>query len=312
MESTQMNKNNHLLKKTSLLLATVAIVAAMMVAPSHAYTYTEVAGYDFAASGAESAADHILRTHPTADAANSAVSQTFNVSTSTYLASITIGMSALGTNTLEIGMRLEGCGNNLNADPNGTVYETSTNTYGTDDIEGGGVIHNYTFTFSQTYYMAANTKYAIVIYAVSGSGPDANNCIHVFRDTTAPTDEGYANHYQSSAWSGPYGTEDFVYSVIGVDVFGGGSSGGLPAYEAGDYDTLIENFVSFVVPIAITLIPVILLIAITKSTDKWVILIGLTIGVGLGYFFGVVPIWLVFLVTIGLIGMAYQSVRGGG
>lgn len=78
-----------------------------------------------------------------------------------------------------------------------------------------------------------------------------------------------------------------------------------------EWDATIANFTSFVVPLFVVILPMLLLMLITKSHDKWVILIGITIGVGLGYYFSMVPLWLVFLVTIGLIGMAYQSVRGG-
>lgn len=89
-----------------------------------------------------------------------------------------------------------------------------------------------------------------------------------------------------------------------------GEPGGSPS-ESG-MDAIIDNFIDFVVPMLVVLLPALLLVFITRRADKWLILIGLAIGVGLGYYFDMVPAWLLFLVAIGMIGLAYSEVRGNG
>lgn len=115
-----------------------------------------------------------------------------------------------------------------------------------------------------------------------------------------------------TGYGGESADETVQFDVVSLEVAEGAGGEWIDFTQPGVYDELIADLVGFVVPIVIVLLPAILLITITRSTDKWILLIGITIGAGLGYFFNLVPVWVVFLVVIGLIGMAYQSVRGGG
>lgn len=96
-----------------------------------------------------------------------------------------------------------------------------------------------------------------------------------------------------------------------VDTSSGGSTPA--AYtDPGVWGGTIDKFTGFILPLVILLIPSALLAAMTHHLDKWTLLIGLVIGAGLGVYFALVPVWVLFLIVIGLVGMAYQSVRGGG
>lgn len=127
---------------------------------------------------------------------------------------------------------------------------------------------------------------------------------------------GYAGEKVSAitvtAYGGDSEGEDVYFDVVSLEVVEGAGGDFVDWTGTGAYDVMIQNFASFAVPIVVMMLPVVLLMVVTRSMSKWILLIGLTIGAGLGYYFAMVPLWLVFLVVIGLIGMAYQSVRGGG
>lgn len=160
----------------------------------------------------------------------------------------------------------------------------------------------YTFTFDATSLLNASSYYYLV-YNYSGA------ITGTLRMCSATA--GTHIVYYSGSWQSASNTPIF-YAYTESEESGEGEYTPGEWYVPSSYDELIENFVAFVVPVAIIFLPAFLLCFITRRWDKWLILIGITIGVGLGFYFGMVPLWLVFLITIGLIGMAYQSVRGGG
>lgn len=113
-----------------------------------------------------------------------------------------------------------------------------------------------------------------------------------------------------TAYGGDDAGEDTYFDVVSLEVTEGAGSDWIDYEDPTGYTVTLNRLIEFCVPILVVLLPAALLCFITRRVDKWMILIGVTIGAGLGYYFGLVPMWIVFLVTIGLIGMAYQSVRG--
>lgn len=184
------------------------------------------------------------------------------------------------------------------------VQETSNSTYDLSSLTEAIYV---TFNFSATYNLTSDERWTVQLYQVSN--PNAIYWLGV------SASGGRCYSTTGVTWtSHQYGVIATIYTT---DTEGGvgeepETPGGDSGYTWTTYDELIEDFVAFVVPVVIIFLPAILLCFITRRWDKWLILIGLAIGVGLGFYFGMVPLWLVFLVTIGLIGMAYQSVRGGG
>lgn len=296
-------------KKYALLVA-IFVTLSTLVAPALAApTFTVTADYSFSQLSDLNSGLPLLTQHPSATTLRSGVTQTFNASVGGYLWNVTIVMWKYGPSAnAVIGMQLQGTGNDLNADPNGTILETSTTTYNAFDL-ARDVQTNYTFQFSGTYTLQQYQAYALTVTIDSQTMQDADNHTRTGRDTSASTDEGYSGFFRDSAWDGPAEDGDLIYEVKVVNNFGGG---GGTDYTFSTWDGTINSFINFMVPLIILLLPAILLMFLTRRTDKWLLIIGLAIGAGLGYYFGMVPLWLVFLVVIGLIGMAYQSVRGGG
>lgn len=79
-----------------------------------------------------------------------------------------------------------------------------------------------------------------------------------------------------------------------------------------DTEQLFIDLTAFLTPVLVMMLPALILWWF-GGKGKWPLLIGLAIGTGLGYVFITgFPLWLVFLVAIGIIGMAYSDVSGGG
>lgn len=179
----------------------------------------------------------------------------------------------------------------------GAVIEVSTDIRSVD----GAAWAAYDFSTNlenYTYY------YFGVIFDIAGCD--------IYFDTV----EGQNLWYETNSYTTPESLEPADTASCAIYITCDGATGGytLPGDfgYTGTSDEFIAAFMQFIVPLLVILLPAILLVVFTRSTDKWILLIGLTIGIGLGYAFGLVPLWLVFLIVIGLIGMAYQSVRGGG
>lgn len=179
--------------------------------------------------------------------------------------------------------------------------QLSTNSYDTSDLAGYTLVE---FVFPGDYLLNSAVTYALVFYNTGAMGQ------HTYVGRTATGGLVQTANGGASWSSSSYGIVHYFYS--NPTVAGGTEDWDNPFSGSTGTTELIDALSAFIIPIVILLLPVILLITITKSTDKWIILIGITIGAALGYFFSLVPLWVVFLVVIGLIGMAYQSVRGGG
>lgn len=162
-----------------------------------------------------------------------------------------------------------------------------------------------TFTFSGTYYLDSANDYGIAIRAIGQTGH-----YHIADEAGAGAADCFESVSAGAAFSYSTTDEPIHYFYTETEYGTGGSGGG--DWSDTDISALIDNAMEFLVPLIVILLPAILFIIFFKRTDKWLILIGLAIGVGLGYYFFNIPIWLVFLIAIGLIGMAYSEVRRNG
>lgn len=194
---------------------------------------------------------------------------------------------------------------NWTAGFNGTTVENSSNTVSCTSI--GASYQWFNFTFSSTNKLQLGVDYLVAWWIVEA--PNAG----IDTADGADGDDHYYKVNLADDWNANAGM-NLVCRIYTTSTYsGGGLLPTTPGYDWTDNtDLLVQNLMNFLVPIIVMLLPALLLMVITRSTGKWILLIGLTIGTGLGYFFSLVPLWLVFLVIIGLIGMAYQSVRGGG
>lgn len=86
---------------------------------------------------------------------------------------------------------------------------------------------------------------------------------------------------------------------------------GTPNNSNVNVDELANDIADFLIPVIVMLVPAFLLWWL-GGKGKWPILIGLAIGTGLGVYFDLVPMWIAFLVAVGLVGMAYSDVSSGG
>lgn len=248
--------------------------------------------------------------HPSASAVGSEVGQLFNATQGNYLYSAKFLVHKDGTPDITLQSFLLGCGGVATNDPNATVFATSSNTISTTTLSDGD--NNVTFYFeTEAYNLVQNEPYYIVLRLVTVVSGDVNNHLHFLVDASDSNHLGGYSRYYSSAYD-VVPTNDMIFEVYGASVSIPTDPDSYPDLDWDSPSGIITGFSRFAIPLVVLLLPVLLLATITRSTDKWIILIGLTIGAGLGFYFGMVPLWLVFLVVIGLIGMAYQSVRGGG
>lgn len=240
---------------------------------------------------------HFQATHPAAAASTSATAQEI-AGNNEYIQYVTMYLNNSGSDA-----RLYAAVWNTS----GTLKATSV-TYIDTILVSTTVYQSYTWNFSDGgFNLTSGSSWWIGVYVSSGTISDVNNCYYSVRDG------GSLQHtYYSSAWH-----DTALHALTIVVQTTAETTPTLPTeggYDwTGDTDALLNSFMGFLIPLVLILLPAALLCAMARRVDKWLIIIGLTIGSALLYLFlGPQYLWLVFLVTIGLIGMAYQSVRGGG
>lgn len=251
--------------------------------------------------------------HPSSSADFSAVDETFNSSYTGRLTLLRVGVGkASGTPSMHMTAYIYGCDNLLNANPNATILATSNTIVVTPNSTYASTpkYDIVDFTFDGTYTLTAGTKYAWVVVVTS---VESAGTIGVAGKGSNQY-EGYSSVYYSSTWNGPYNDNDNAFEVY-VDTDAVATPGPLPtggSYDTSNTNAVINTLMGYLVPLLLWLLPAGFLGWLTHW-EKWPMLIGLAIGGGLCYLFlGTQYVWMVFIVTIGLIGMAYQSVRGGG
>lgn len=280
-------KTNPFLKKP-LLLVLIGVLATMMVAPALA-------------------TEHLLQSYPEVNdyKPGNAVSNYgygFEITgNGEYLSRLTVFAynETATTSTLVRGYLYNASGSE--PDPTTPIDVTDQVTVNpTSDMT------SFDFDFGSDVDLVSGNSYFVAV-VVNGS----TTGIARWHDGLAAAARASGADGWGDTWTAGTMILHYVYTD---DELGGGAPYTPPGtIDTTTYDSIISGFVTFMVPLIVILLPAFLLCFITRKVDKWLLLIGLAIGAGLGYYLmpTYVPLWLVFLITIGLIGMAYQSVRGG-
>lgn len=184
----------------------------------------------------------------------------------------------------------------------GSLVATSTGTVAATTLNGFTLIE---FDFDMSTQLVEHSDYIVTIsvdVAVTGTiEPDTNPSFVGYYRTGTGTLTSY--------WGQPTGYIRTVPNAANATASPAptGSAVTVPT----DLDGIITSLTGFLVPLLITLMPAFLLWFL-GGRGKWPMLIGLAIGTGLGYVFVAgFPVWLVFLVAVGIIGMAYSDVNSG-
>lgn len=201
-----------------------------------------------------------------------------------------------------------------------TSLENSTDSWDFTDIATFAPDW-YEFGFSGTLNLTVGAEYDIVLqFADTTINYGGGNYVSWGRDADSGDPNSPLNsiaYYWTGAsfeWVEGSGLTDIAHFFYGWD----GAADATPTPTAyptydpnSDTEQLYADLVAFLTPLLVMILPALLLWWL-GGKGKWPLLIGLAIGTGLGYVFvSGFPIWLVFLVAIGIIGMAYSDVSSG-
>lgn len=299
----------------SLILIGLLVCSFGLSIPTvHASTVT-IATY----WGAGDIASTIKTAHPSASADKSAAAQTFEVATHGYLKSISLQMYKTGSPVGNISVRVTAITDTYgtNSTPSETFLETSYDYVSAASLGTSSGGTTVSFSFNGTLEMSVGEHYALYAVFTDVTTLNASNYVTV-NGLSAHAYGGEPSGYTLGAWA-VYATLDVVFAVYGTDVSAPTPAptatpaplptGGLNV-DTSDADAVVDALIGYGVPVVVMLLPTIF-IWLIGGRGKWPMLIGIAIGTGIGYLFGLVPPWLVFLVSIGEVGMAYQSVRSG-
>lgn len=317
-----MKNNRFLNRKTLLSLVAIGALLAMMIAPTFA---TEIYIVNYDDSNRDSASTIAKRTNETypGNGNRSYIYQSFIcLSNSSYnLTTISFWINAPSLAPVGL-LAVDLCyhdGSLGTSSTPGAVITTSNMTYDTSALTSTYVWANFTFASNTT--LTASTAYVAKLYFQSATtlyNPDYRLGFGI--DASSPTLLGNNGDDYLSATPVAQSGYDAIIRVYGTNYTAPAEeeeeTPTLPTeggYDYTDQDSVINAVAGFLLPLILILLPPALLCLITRRVDKWLIIIGLTIGSALLYLFlGTQYLWLVFLIVIGLVGMAYQSVRGGG
>lgn len=290
--------NKHIIE--SIIILTVITLFSAQFASA---VEVEISHYSYS----NGTATRALKTaHPSSGALYSAIYETFTLASATYITRISIAVGKAGTPVGYLIAEIRATNNTYVAGtPTGTLYETSEQM---DFADLDSSVDLNSFYFPGTNYYAAG-NYSVAVYAYGSTIDDAANWIEIMYDGSSSTYAGYSGIYTSSAWTCT-AASDFVLYIYGdttpPDPL---PTGGLNV-DTSDADEVMEALIGYGVPVVVMLLPMIF-IWLVGGRGKWPMLLGISIGTGIGYLFGLVPVWLVFMVSIGVVGFAYQSVRSG-
>lgn len=293
-----------------LLIFTVTTFSLQGLQIANASPYTIATGI----ASTINVANIIYEEHPaswTSPSTNiSASGEVFNAVATGYLTSIRVSVYAITRNgTFKIELLGYTGTYGTTAVPNSTVYSTSDTIY----ISETGIA---TFTFPGDYQLVAGTKYAFAVEAVAmDPGLQYHSSYGVrLSETSSSAYGGNSFLYMNGTWL----VYDASFNLNTWTVYGTSTAGETPAplptggldVDTSDADAVMEALIGYGVPVVVMLLPMIF-IWLVGGRGKWQMLLGISIGTGIGYLFGLVPVWLVFLISIGVVGFAYQSVRSG-
>lgn len=236
------------------------------------------------------------------DTNKGAYGETFNVDTSGYVTELRVSLLKVGSPVGYIGAFIfSQLGfNDYPYNGTSTLLETSSTAYALADISA--VLTEYTFDFSQTVQLEAGNFYSFAVYIINATNIDTSNRINIANKGT--TFDGYNTVYDNSisSWNcGSAASNDVTFAIYAnVDAYEEES-------EPEDYwwtEETLGTVVNLFIIIAIVLIPAAILGKLFKL-GTFGYATGTVIGAALGYVFfpAIIPIWLVFAVLIGIIGL---------
>lgn len=296
--------------KLSIITAIIiiSIFAVLSISPLCYATEYEITHYSYSNGDAS----HTFKgTHPSADGNWSAFFQNFAITTPTYITRAVVTAGKAGAPTGYLVAEIRGTNDSyLTGIPTGSLYATS-NQLDFSDVTGTNDLHSFSFPYNSSAHWFEAGNYSLVVY-IYGVVDASANWIESLYDNTASGYSGSAGEYYSSAWAVGT-THDIPFYLYGdltaVETPGPLPTGGLNV-DTSDADEVMEALIGYGVPVVVMLLPMIF-IWLVGGRGKWPMLLGISIGTGIGYLFGLVPVWLVFMVSIGVVGFAYQSVRSG-
>lgn len=285
---TQMRRKKALL---GVLILTLSFAYLSTIMPAHAAADHVIAYYDYANITGPT---YISDSHPTSGAATSAIGQFFNTSEAEgYLTQIDFKMSKV--NNPDCNLTVQVWTYDTGANEPDTFLEESYNQIEATDITASATI--YSFYFNQTLLLEDDTIYCFFVYADDEVLLGDPNYVGVYLDNSGSYSYGYYFKYGSSAWSETSGYDLCFYIYGNVD--SAAEEEPDPWYE----DENIAGLMSYIVALGLMLTPMGIMYGV-KLRSPNVLIIGLLIGAGLAYmvFPTVVPLWLVFGITLGIIG----------
>lgn len=186
-----------------------------------------------------------------------------------------------------------------------TALEVSTTTLDVSTLSSDPEL--YSFDFAQTTLLESEHTYTLALVVTS----PCNGSVYVGYTSTGAA-RAAEREASASGWTRSQGC--FIHYFYSDVATAGGET---PAPTTSPtvptaLEDLYTEIANFLVPVIVMLVPAMLMWWL-GGRGKWSLLIGLAIGTALGYvFIAGFPLWLVFLVAIGIIGMAYSDVSGGG
>lgn len=293
----KMSRQKTLLGILTLLLISISLISVGSV---HASADYEVAFYSFSNRNYNV---YCYGEFLENDTGRSFIGESFTVDDTAYLTQIQVQLVRIGSPVGTVYCSIYNIDNFtdvVSTDYSADMLETSTDTYAAGSINT--VITTYTFNFTQTTELTDGSYYLFIIYVDDASLIDWDNHIRVGQDNSASTYEGAYICYDNPSAEASFSTTiDTVFYVWGNAAPAEGET------ETEDYwwtSGNISNFLNLIIIIVIILIPAAILGLLFKL-GTFGYATGLLIGAALGYTFypTIVPIWLVFAVLIGIIGL---------
>lgn len=274
-----------------VLFLVVAVVSPVLVVKADTYTI-------YSNAGGSTTGITIKTQHPSASSLYSAVYITFEADVTAYLTEISVELmqtdSPVGNLTCAL---YSASGYTI-----GSLLETSETVLDETTITGSYVWYN--FTFGGETLLTFDTDYAIAFFNDGSFG--TYDKVYVGQTVNNFAGFGVGAYYSSAWYSGMSG-----YDNDGSLIVYGADAEPTPTPYFWMEDT-IEDFVSFLAPLIILMIPVFLMLLLAKSiraNSVWFVIIGLVIGAALGYVFVGLPAWFIFLIAVAIIGLVYHEVK---
>lgn len=294
-----MSSKNKMSRKKALLgilVLTVALSFAIQLRPVKA-----VEDFLMATQTDDGGAYNIVGVFLANDTYYAGYGNVFNVDQTGYLTEVRVHMKRQGSPDASIGCKVftQYFAEDYPYNGSSVLVETSTTT-----IEAGSlstVETEYTFEFSQTSALTSGNMYSFFIYTIEATLIDSSNYYKLYYESLTDYEAYVYTWYNPTpAWA-TYPTSALLFNVYAnVESLAGG--GGEEEYWW--TEETIGNFVNLVVILVIVLIPSVILGKLFKL-GTYGYATGIVIGAAIGYIFypSIVPIWLVFAVLIGIIGL---------